>query len=80
MKVVDKINDWLVSAYITPGGDRLLLLHETKNDDPIRVFFLEAYELYLKTLLNPFYSRGDEIKIPEFDRRIRTLHKKYLDK
>lgn len=80
LKIVDKINDWLVSAYVTPGGDRLLLLHDVRSDEPIRVFFLEAYEAYLRTLLNPFYERGSAIKSAAFDEKIRQIYKKYLDK
>ncbi len=85
MKVVDKINDWLVSAYLTAGGDRLLLLHDTRNEEPIRAFFLEAYEIYLKVLLNPFYERGMALEgaggsFPMFDTKIKQIYKKFLDK
>lgn len=38
----------MVSAYITPGGYRLLLLHESRNEEGIRAFFQEAHELLLK--------------------------------
>lgn len=80
-KIVDKINDWLVSAYLTPGGDRFLLLHDTRNDEPIRVFFLEAYEIYLKALLNPFYERGMTLSTShDFDSKIKQIYKKVLEK
>lgn len=80
LKIIDKYNDFLVSAYVTPSGDRFLILHDVKNDEPIRVFFLEAYELYLKCLLNPFYEKGQVIDSKAFDAKIKTLAKKYLEK
>lgn len=78
--MIDKFNDFLVSAYVTASGDRFLILHDVKNDEPIRVFFLEAYELYLKCLLNPFYEKGRLIDSKLFDTKIRALSKKYLEK
>lgn len=78
LKVIDKYNEWLISAYITATGDRLLILHDVKNDEPIRVFFLEVYELYLKFLLNPFYERGQAIDSAAFDGKVRGIARKYL--
>ncbi len=48
LKVVDRFSDWNVSAYITGGGTRFMLLHEQSYHDGIKGFFLEVYELYLK--------------------------------
>ena len=45
---MDKFNDKLVSAYVTPGNVRLLLLHENIPDDKIRQFFTQAHEYYIK--------------------------------
>jgi hypothetical protein len=45
---VDRFNNLFVTAYVTPGNARFLLLHEGKNDDSIRSFFTEVYELYLR--------------------------------
>ena len=80
LKVIDKYNEYLVSAYITASGDRFLILHDVKNEEAIRVFFLEAYELYLKCLLNPFYEKGQVIDSKLFDTKIKMLAKKHLDK
>ena len=41
----------MVSAYVTPGGARLLLLHESRNEEGIKAFFTEAHELYIKVRL-----------------------------
>ncbi len=47
-QTVDRFNNLLVSAFVTPGGARFLLLHDGKNDDTIRNFFGEIYELYVR--------------------------------
>jgi hypothetical protein len=65
---------------VTASGDRFLILHDVKNEEAIRVFFLETYELYLKCLLNPFYDKGRVIDSKHFDAKIRVLAKKHLEK
>jgi hypothetical protein len=45
---VDRFNNLQVTAYVTAGGTRFLLLHDGKNDDSIRAFFTEVHELYLR--------------------------------
>merc|ERR1712159_751482 len=41
---VDVCDDALISAFITAGSTRFMLLHEFKNDDGVRHFFTEVYE------------------------------------
>ncbi|DAZ97215.1 TPA: hypothetical protein N0F65_003846 [Lagenidium giganteum] len=67
LKVVDKFNDLLVSAFVTATNIKFLLLHDTKNDDTIKAFFHEVHELYLKLLLNPFYEYDTPIKSERTD-------------
>lgn len=45
LKVVERHNDQLVSAYVTPGGARFLVLHEVRSDDGVRAFCNEAHEV-----------------------------------
>ncbi|KAL3897279.1 MAG: hypothetical protein SGCHY_003524 [Lobulomycetales sp.] len=78
LKVVDRFNEWYVSAFASPSGVRFLLLHDTTLQDNIRSFFTEVGELYIKCLLNPFYSINSPINSPVFDARVRQLAKKYL--
>ncbi|KAI2797870.1 Trafficking protein particle complex subunit 2 [Blomia tropicalis] len=62
---VDKFNDWFVTAFV--GGNsrvRFLLLHDAQriDDNNIKNFFLEMYELYCKFALNPLYIHHTPIK------------------
>eukprot|EP00271_Cylindrocystis_brebissonii_P020129 TRINITY_DN6531_c0_g1_i2.p1 TRINITY_DN6531_c0_g1~~TRINITY_DN6531_c0_g1_i2.p1 ORF type:complete len:136 (+),score=18.51 TRINITY_DN6531_c0_g1_i2:122-529(+) len=76
MKVVDKFNDLFVSVYVTAGHVRLMLLHDSRNEDGIRSFFQEVHELYLRILFNPLYVPGSKITSPAFDARVRALAKR----
>ncbi|KAM0752875.1 Sedlin [Meredithblackwellia eburnea MCA 4105] len=78
LKAVDKFHEWTVSCWLTPGGVRILILHDLKNDDGIRLFLQEVWEAYVKTLLNPFYELNSPIRSPTFDARIRASAKKHL--
>ena len=47
-QTVDRFNNLFVTAFVSPGSAKFLLLHDGKNDDSIRNFFLEIYDLYLR--------------------------------
>ena len=68
----------MVSAYVTPGGAYLLLLHDGRSEDSVRGFFIEAYELYVKHMMNPFAAFDVPICSPQFDSHIRGVAKKFL--
>ncbi|GJJ78031.1 trafficking protein particle complex subunit 2 [Entomortierella parvispora] len=78
LKSVDKFNERFISAYLTAGNIKLLLLHDAKSEDAIRNFFNECYELYIKTLLNPFYKPNSIIGSTTFDNKVRASAKRYL--
>nr|GMC60999.1 trafficking protein particle complex subunit 2 [Ipomoea batatas] len=88
LKASDRFNDLAVSVYVTAGHilhiiqssihTRLMLLHDSRNDDGIKSFFQEVHELYIKTLLNPLYIPGSRITSSHFDTKVRALARKYL--
>lgn len=80
LKVIDRYGEWMVSVYLASSGERFLLLHDIRNEDSIKQFFLEAHELFIKYTLNPFYSRNSPILAGPFEVKIRLLAKKFLDK
>lgn len=56
LKAIDKFNDLWVSAYVLASNIRLMLVHDTRDDEKIRSFFLEVHELLLKAMLNPMFD------------------------
>ena len=81
-----------VSAFVTQGNIKFILCYERSvgdtqgssnplskyDENSIRQFFMEANELYVKCLLNPFYSVNDAITSPDFDLKLKTGARKYL--
>ena len=78
MKVVDRFNSLLISAYVTPGGAILLLLHNGKHEDAVRAFFVEVHDMYVKYLMNPFSKPDEPILSPQFDSFVRGIAKRIL--
>ncbi|KAI9017109.1 Sedlin [Gaertneriomyces semiglobifer] len=78
LKVVDKFNEWFISAFVTASGVRFMLLHDTQNTDGIRNFLQDVHELYIKVLLNPFMEPNSKITSPQFDARLKALARKWL--
>lgn len=71
------------STTATVGTDsgtdiKFLLLHDSKLEDPIRQFFTDVHEAYIKTLMNPFYEVDMRITSIVFDAKVRAAAKKYL--
>lgn len=48
---VDKFNNLIVTAYTTAAHIKLLLLHDGRSDDTIRLFFKDVYEIYVRVRL-----------------------------
>eukprot|EP00392_Amoebophrya_sp_AT5.2_P010994 g11069.t1 len=57
-KTVDTFNDFVVSAFVTPGGLKFLLLHRRNSgDDLLKSFLQDTAELFVTcVLVNPFYT------------------------
>ncbi|PWA94779.1 trafficking protein particle complex subunit 2 [Artemisia annua] len=85
LKAIDRFNDLVVSVYVTAAvHTRLMLLHDSRNDDGIKSFFQEVHELYIKAsftlltvfviiLLNPLYLPGSRVTSSHFDTKVRAL-------
>eukprot|EP01071_Lankesteria_metandrocarpae_P004226 Lankesteria_metandrocarpae@DN3441_c1_g1_i1.p1 len=78
LKVADEFNDFQVSAYVTAGHVKFALLHKGRPEEAVRQFFIEVHELFIKTLLNPFYEPNALITSQSFDSRVRAAAKKYI--
>lgn len=78
LKSIDKFNQHIISTYLTAGNIKFMLLHDIRNDDGIKNFFGDLYELYVKTLMSPFYQVEQLIKSPVFDQKVKALARKYL--
>ena len=79
LNVVDRFYSYLVSAFVTAGNIKFLLLHDKKNiEQPIQHFFVEVYDLYVKALLTPFYTVNDKISSPAFDQKVRALAQEHF--
>ena len=77
LKCVDKFNDYYISAFVTAGHAKLMLLHDVRNDDGIKNFFNDVYELYVRVLMNPFYEPDTPIT-STFDARVKLLMRRFF--
>ncbi|KAI9773701.1 MAG: TRAPP subunit [Geoglossum umbratile] len=48
------------------------------TEEAIRQFFTDVYEVWVKTLMNPFYEPDREVRSPVFRARVAAAGKKYL--
>ncbi|AAS54736.1 AGR246Wp [Eremothecium gossypii ATCC 10895] len=84
---VDNFYGLSITGYITYGNMKFVMIHGTQNGAPVSVddgmlksFYQEVHELYIKTLMNPFYKVDEPITSPTFDWKVKQLAKKYLVK
>lgn len=91
---VDSFYGLLVNSFVTQGNIKLIMCYDSSaptgalelmtsssnkhDENAIKQFFTEVYDLYVKALLNPFYSVNDPIVSPDFDFRVKLLARKYL--
>merc|ERR1711934_516536 len=63
LKIVDKFNEWFVSAFVTASRQRFIMLHDLKNEDGI---------------MNPFYAINSPIKSASFEKKAQFYGRKFL--
>jgi hypothetical protein len=73
-----QVNHQQVSTFLTASNVKFMLLHTGKNEDAIRNFFQEVYELYVKFSMNPFYQYDTPIISAAFDTRVKAVARRYL--
>ncbi|KAJ3105155.1 Trafficking protein particle complex subunit 2 [Phlyctochytrium planicorne] len=78
LKVVDRFNDTLVSAYVLASGVKFILLHDSINSEGIRSFFHEVHENFIKMVMNPFAEINAAITSAAFDSKVKAIAKRYL--
>eukprot|EP01064_Diplonema_japonicum_P014666 TRINITY_DN22352_c0_g1_i1.p1 TRINITY_DN22352_c0_g1~~TRINITY_DN22352_c0_g1_i1.p1 ORF type:complete len:156 (+),score=11.63 TRINITY_DN22352_c0_g1_i1:59-469(+) len=78
IKNIDRFNEFNVSAYVTSGYVRFLVMQDREPSDSTKHFFTEVNELYLKVLLDPFYEVNSRITSASFKTRVTQLLKKYF--
>ena len=67
-----------VSGFVTASKQRFVMLHDQKNEDGIKNFFLEMYETYIKWVMNPFYEVNTPIKSQNFEKKSQYYGRKFL--
>lgn len=79
-KNMDHFYGFNISGYLTAGNVKFLMLSDMPNDveTSIRQFFVEVNDLYVKTLLSPFYTVNQVVRSGNFDLKVKLLVKKYL--
>lgn len=75
---IDSFYGLVVSGFLSYGNFKFIMVHGNGvvDDTATRSFYYECYELYLKTLMNPFYRLNDPISSPSFDAKVRVLAKR----
>ncbi|SCU85002.1 LAFA_0D13300g1_1 [Lachancea sp. 'fantastica'] len=86
---IDHFYGLAITGYLSYGNMKFVMVHSGNvnngapvliDDVSVKSFYQEVHELYVKTLMNPFYTLNDPITSPVFDRKVRALAKKYLTK
>lgn len=81
---IDSFYGISINAFITQGNIKFIMCYDNNSgnnkydESSIKQFFVEVNDLYVKVLMNPFYSVNDAITSPDFDLKVKLLARKYL--
>ncbi|KAL7066261.1 putative trafficking protein particle complex subunit 2 [Cryptosporidium serpentis] len=78
LRTIERLGDTQISALVTPGHAKFLLLHKGRSNENVKLFFNEARDLYVKAILNPFQDANQPILTPSFDVKIRQAARRFL--
>ncbi|KAF4670857.1 RNA-binding protein 42 [Perkinsus chesapeaki] len=90
--MVDRFNDFLISAFVGASNVRFLLLHRhasvrspqqlEQDVQNIRTFFQEVHQLFVKVQMNPLYglktTGGRQVRCRHFDSAVKELGRRLL--
>ena len=48
LDVVDTFNEWKISAFVTPGLTKYLLMHRNEHREGINAFFRDVHQYYVQ--------------------------------
>lgn len=69
----------MISAYVTQGRAKFLLLHHpSKGADAIKGFFGAVHAVYVRYVANPLRAVGAPISSKRFDAEVNGLARKFL--
>lgn len=63
LKQIDKVTpEWAVSAFVTLGNIKFILLHPIKIDEAtLKIFFSDVHTAFVKSYMSPFSDDGKNI-------------------